>query len=240
MIPGAGRAQALFDRVFAGWRALAIPALYFVLLEAVLFSHHIDDSHDFFFDGVAHLRYIPAFLFGFGLAGSRVVMDALARHWKPAALLAVGSYATIATLLVIYPDFSFPTHNVTMLYRFVRHLETWTAIAALIGIAETYWNHNSNWRAMLAEATFPFYIIHQTTIVVVGYWLVQAGTSAGVQFPVLVVATIASCWAFYLGGREIDWLRPLVGLKRKPAAPRATKPLEPLWMRSDRAQPDLA
>jgi len=236
MIPGAGRAQAMFDRAFAGWRALIIPALYFVLLEAVLF-HRIDDSHDFVTDGVAHLRYVPAFLFGFGLAGSREVMAALARHWKPAAALAVASYATLATLLVLYPDFSFPGAGVTDLYRVARHLETWTAIAALIGIADVYWNRDNGWRAMLAEATFPFYIIHQTTIVMVGYWLVTAGTSAGVQFPVLVAATVASCWAFYLGGRELNWLRPLIGLKRRitrtPSAP-------PRWMRSDRAQPDLA
>jgi len=236
MIPGAGRAQEMFDRLFAGWRALVIPALYFVLLEAVLFSHHTEDSHDFFFDGVAHLRYIPAFLFGFGLAGSRAVMAGLARHWKPAAALAVGSYATIAALLVIYPDFSFPTHDVTTLYRYARHLETWTAIAALIGIAEVYWNHDSRWRAMLAEATFPFYIIHQTMIVVVGYWLVKAGTSAGLQFPVLVVATVASCWAFYLGGREVNWLRPLIGLRRRSLS---TPAAAPRWMLSDRAQPDL-
>jgi hypothetical protein len=236
LVPGVERAQALFDRAFAGWRALAIPALYFVLLEAFAFRHHTEDSHDLFFDGVAHLRYVPAFLFGFGLAGSRPVMTSLARHWKAAAALAITSYATLAGLLIAYPDFSFPSHAVTQAYLVARHLETWTAIAALIGIAELYWNRDTAWRAMFAEATFPFYIIHQTTIVVVGYWLVRAGTGAGVQFPVLVVATIASCWAFYLGGREVNWLRPLIGLKRRGAAI-ATRPH---WTLSDRAQPDLA
>ncbi len=216
-IPGAARAQGLFDRLFSGWRALVIPALYFVLLEAVMF-HRTEDSHDFVRDGVAHLRYLPAFLFGFGLAGSNVVMEGLARHWKSAAVLASGSYAAVAFLLIVYPDFSFPDHAVTTLFRYARHLETWTAVAALVGLAEVYLNRDNPWRAIFAEATFPFYIIHQTTIVVVGYWLVQAGMSAGLQFLVLVAATVASCWAFYFAGRAITPLRPLIGLRLRPRA----------------------
>src|SRR3546814_4562631 len=68
-LPVGTRAQAWFDRAFGGWRALVLPALYLVLLEAVIF-HRIDDTHDLIRDGVAHLRYLPAFGFGFGLAGS--------------------------------------------------------------------------------------------------------------------------------------------------------------------------
>ena len=229
-IPGAARAQAVFDRVFAGWRALVVPALYFVVLEAVLF-HRTEDTHDFVRDGVSHLRYVPAFLFGFGLAGSGVVMEGLARHWKSAAVLAGASYATVALLLIVYPDFGFPDHSIATLFGYARHLETWTAIAALIGLAEVYLNHDNRWRAIFAEATFPFYLIHQTTIVVVGYWLVKAGTSAGVQFLVLVATTVASCWAFYLGGRAMPPLRPLIGLRPRPRAavrPRETASVESL------------
>src|SRR3546814_246383 len=105
-LPVGTRAQAWFDRAFGGWRALVLPALYLVLLEAVIF-HRIDDTHDLIRDGVAHLRYLPAFGFGFGLAGSRPVMAALARHWKAAAVVAIGCYATLAGLLIAYPDFSF-------------------------------------------------------------------------------------------------------------------------------------
>lgn len=234
-IPGIGRAQALFDRLFAGWRALLIPALYFVLLEAVLF-HRIEDTHDFFFDSVAHLRYVPAFLFGFGLARSRPVMAALAAHWKQAAAVAIGCYATIAALLLACPDFSFPSSEVTGLFRVARHLETWPAIAALIGIAERFWNRNDGWRAMLTEAVFPFYIIHQTVIVVVEYWLRPLGIGALAEFAILVIATVAGCWAFYLVGREIGWLRPMIGLRgaeRKRSRPSIPTSSTPLRARED-------
>ena len=216
LLPGTERFQHWFDRTFAGWRALILPAAYFVVLQAVIF-HRPEDTHDFINDGVAHLRYIPAFLFGFGLARSQVVQQALADNWRPAAAVAIACWLTIAGLLIAYPDFSFPEGDIGVLwsYRLARHLETWTAIAALAGIAIRYWNHDHPWRAMLAEAVFPFYIIHQTVIVVVGGWLLSLHLRPLAEFAVLVPATIAGCWAFYLIGRSVDPLRPLIGLKRK-------------------------
>ena len=242
-IPGVGRLQPLFDRVFAGWRAVVVPALYFVVIEAVLF-HRTEDSHDLVNDGVAHLRYVPAFLFGFALAGSPAVLASFARHWRWAAAMAVGCFLTIAALLVAWPDFSFPDSDaVIWSYRIVRHLETWTAIAALIGVAERFWNRDHAWRATLAEATFPFYVIHQTVIILVEFWLQPLHIGPLAEFAVLVPATVAGCWGFYLLGREVSWLRPLIGLKRTATAPAHERThLDPdaaRWSRSHRAQPDV-
>ena len=38
---------------------------------------------------------------------------------------------------------------------------------------------------------------------------------AVVLFAILLVATILGCWAFYLAGRRVDWLRPAIGLSRR-------------------------
>ena len=67
---------------------------------------------------------------------------------------------------------------------------------------------------MLTEAVFPFYIIHQTLIVVVGWWLRGADLPMLADFLILVAATVAGCWAFYLIGRRIPLIRPLIGLRR--------------------------
>jgi glucans biosynthesis protein C len=241
-LPGGRRLQTLFDRLFGGWRALVLPALYYVLLESVYFWRHEDDSHDLLFDGVAHLRYVPAFLFGFALARSPRVMKAMVRWRRPAAALAILCFLTIAVLLTLYPDFSFRSYTTLRLYQYARHLETWTAIVALIGHAERYWNHNHRWRATLAEATFPFYMIHQTLIIVVEYGLLQLGLPPLVEFLLLAAATVGGCWIFYLVGRRIGWLRPLIGLKRlSPAALSAKGPPHELdtddswWRRVDAA-----
>lgn len=236
-VPGASRLQAMFDRVFGGSRAVWVPVAFLLVTQYWLF-HRDDDTHDLFNDGLAHLQYFPAFLFGFGLAGSRVVMDGLSRWWAASAAVAIACYAVIAGLLVAYPDFSFPTHNVTVVFRLAREIDTWVAIAALIGIAERFLNRDHRWRTTLAEATFPFYIIHQTVIVLVEFWVKPLGVGAAGEFLVLVPATIAGCWAFYLIGREVNVLRPLIGLK---ARAKAAKPAALAdWMETVRARPDVA
>jgi len=237
LVPGAGRMQALFDRVFGGSRAVLLPVLFLLVTQFWLFPHH-EDTHDLVGDGPAHLQYFSAFLFGFGLAGSRAVMDGLSRWWAVSAAAAIGCYAVIVGLLVAYPDFSFPTHDVTIVFRLARTIDTWVAIAALIGIAERFLNRDNGWRPTLAEATFPFYIIHQTVIILVEFWIKPLGIGAAGEFAILVPATIAGCWGFYLIGREIDLLRPLIGLK---ARRKAAKPAVPGdWIEGVRARPDVA
>ena len=88
-----------------------------------------------------------------------------------------------------------------------RAVEGWTAVAALIGFADRHWNRDHRWRPMLTEAVFPFYIIHQTVIVLGAWWLAPLGLSAWLDFLALVAVTIAGCLAFYFGGRALPWLQ---------------------------------
>jgi hypothetical protein len=237
LVPGADRLQAMFDRVFGGGRAIMLPIIFLLITQFWLF-HRDDDTHDLFGDGLAHLQYFPAFLFGFGLAASRTAMAGLARWWKASAVAALGCYAVMAGLLIAYPDFSFPTHDVTIVFRLARQIDTWIAIAALIGIAERFLNRDHRWRTTLAEATFPFYIIHQTVIVLVEFWVKPLGIGAAGEFFILVPATIAGCWAFYLIGRDVNVLRPLIGLK---ARAKVAKPAGSVdWSETVRARPDVA
>ena len=214
LLPRMGRAQALFDRAFGGWRVLWLPIAWLMVFHVLLF-HRGEETHDLFGDGIAHLAYFPAFLFGFGLAGSKPAMAALARHWLPAAVLAVSGYLVVAAVEIVYPGNTVAPKAVVDAFRVAREVQCWASIAALIGIAERFWNRDNSWRPMLTEAVFPFYIIHQTVIVVVEYWLRPLQLGAVAEFAILVPVTVAGCWAFYLIGRQIGWLRPLIGLRGK-------------------------
>jgi membrane protein DedA with SNARE-associated domain len=104
----------------------------------------------------------------------------------------------------------------------LRIVQGWGAIVGLIGLADRFLNRDLPIRATLTEAVFPFYIIHQTIIVLVGWWLLPTGIGNGAAFLALTAATVAGCAAFYWGGRRIPPLRPLIGLtwrnKLKPKA----------------------
>ena len=63
------------------------------------------------------------------------------------------------------------------------------------------------------NAIFPFYIIHELTIMVGGYYLTKIGLDVRLEFALLVIATALSCFITYEIVRRIAWLRPLFGLK---------------------------
>ncbi len=216
-LPRPERLQAWFDRAFGGAGALWLPLAWLLLFQVILFRRG-EETHDLVRDGVAHLAYFPAFLFGFGLAGSRRTMVALARGWPLAAVLALAGYAIVAGIEIRWPGDTIVSRSVGYAFRVAREVQTWASIAALIGLAERYLNRDNAWRPMLTEAVFPFYIIHQTVIVLVEYALLPHGLHPAAEFAILVAATVAGCWLFYLAGREISWLRPLIGLRPRLAA----------------------
>lgn len=221
------RLQPLFDRLFGGIGALLIPFAWLMLIHFLLFRRG-EDTHDLVNDGLAHLGYFSAFLFGFGLAGSRVTMAAFARLWVPSAIFALASYAVVGGVVALWPGDTPGPHWAGIAFRIAREVQTWASIAALIGVAELYLNRDHPWRATLTEAVFPFYIIHQTVIVLAEYALLPYGLPAAFEFLILVAATVAGCWIFYLLGREVAPLRPLIGLRLASAKRSARASAQPL------------
>ncbi|WP_374942913.1 acyltransferase family protein [Sphingomonas sp.] len=212
--------QRVFDRVFSGWWLLILPTAWFALVHGSWFTM-VGETHALVGDGIAHASYLPAFLFGFALAGSPAVLAATVRLWKPAAALALLGYAAVLAFELSFAAKAWAASWGYRPYGVAHAVQQWGTIVALIGVAERYWNHDAAIRPMLTEAVFPFYIVHQTIIVVVMYWLLGAGLPGWAEFAILVAATVAGCWAFYLGGRAVPRLRPLIGLRQRqrPAVP---------------------
>jgi hypothetical protein len=211
------------ERLLAG--PLLLPAGIAWIYAARLVPGGWTDTHDLVGDAAAHAAYLPVFFFGVLLRGSEPVREAIARQWKLAAVLAVAGYAVVAGYEWHYPgDMPIPEMWQGP-FRIGRATQAWGAIIALFGAADRYWNREGRWRATLAEAVFPFYIVHQTVILVTGYWLRPLRPTPMLEFAVLVGATAAGCCLFYLVGRNIRPLRPLIGLKRHSRRPQA--PIEP-------------
>lgn len=221
MLPGGSRAQRWFDRVFAGTRVLWLPTAYLLLTQVVIFQRWTD-SHDVINDGIAHLAFFPAMLFGFALAGSRRVMAWIVRLWKPAAALGLAGYIMSVAIEIAYV--ADPPWVVGRVMLAARYVQCWMTIAAMIGIAEAYLNRDHKWRPMLTEAVFPFYLIHQTVIIVAMYVLLQWRLPGLVEFGVLVPVTALGCWLFYRYGREVGPLRPLIGLRTARRTPSRVTP----------------
>jgi glucans biosynthesis protein C len=210
------RCQPVFDRIFGNANILILPIAW-ALIVALWLAPSEDSNHRLIGDTVGHLTYLPAFLFGVGLGGSRAAMLAAARYWKPAFALAAVAFAISSCILLLADGNRFVSLNGAISHRdllpICRSVTGWSMIVALIGIAETFWNHDHRWRPILTEAVFPFYIIHQTIIVVAAWWALSWSVGPQAVFLITLLTTVAGCVGFYLIGRSATMLRPLIGLR---------------------------
>ena len=209
------RLAAAFASLATGQRLLWLPLIYFMPVRAAI-TFTTGESHGLFNDWLSDAIYLPCFLFGFGLAGTRVLWPAIARVWKPGLALALASYAVLVAVETAYPADMHPPHLMMAADRAALAAMMWGMALVLLRLADTILNRDHSWRARISEAVFPFYIIHQTIIVIGAWWLLPAALPAWLAFLILLVATVAGCWLFYRLGRTVPALRPLVGLSPAP------------------------
>lgn len=204
-----------FERLFSGWRLFVLPVVFLFAARAVLFPA-FGETHALVDDPYAHAVYGLAFFFGVGLARSRSAWTLITRNWKRWLGLAALGCAFVFYISAVGTD-SGPAALARVAGRAVL---AWAAILGLLGMAQLHLHRDSGVRRYLTEAIFPYYIAHQTIIIVVGHYLKGASIGPTAEFAVILLATVVGCALTYEVGRRIHWLRPLLGLKRKAPASR--------------------
>jgi len=202
----------LSDRLFGGWGVIGVPALLFILLVTI---RGVDSVRlDTWVDGIAaHGVFFGSMLFGYYLYSAERGWAAIRRLWPVALVIAILAYATIMLIKIGWGAGDEPQWA-KIGFAVARPVHGWATIIALIGIADRYGNRDGKWRAKLTEAVFPFYIVHQTIIVLVGFLLLPMLLPVGVELLIMVTTTAVGCWMFYQIGKTSPWLRPLIGLRR--------------------------
>ena len=214
LLPASAKAalQRGFDAAFGGARLFVLPVLLFWAARMILYPA-FGETHALFDDPYAHLVYGFAFFFGVGLARSTLWQPIL-RAWPKAALAALAGYAVLVGLDLTIPGEAGETE--LLVARLARSVQAWAAILALLGFARIHLHRDGPVRRYLTDAIFPYYIAHQTIIVLAGFLLAPLGLGAGTEFAVILAATLVGCALFYEGGRRIGWLRQLIGLMPRP------------------------
>lgn len=227
LIPAASRAHLIRagEWLFSGWRILVLPLALLALFRATLFPI-FPETHGLVDDWYNHASYGLVFLLGVMLAHSGQMRQAFIRwRWAGVAIAAVG-YAGLVAFNHAFPEGApEPSEAMLLLARIARSLEAWGAIVALVGFALVWQVGDSPARRYLTEAVFPWYIAHQTIIVLVAWWLRPIGLSNGSMFPILFASTIVGCALAYEMARRSGPLRPLFGLRANP--PKSRSKMQP-------------
>lgn len=193
-----------------GWRLLAYPAIP-LFVSAVALGMRFPPTHALVDDWYNHATYFTVFCYGWMLASSVEVWGELARlrgASLAAALLAFGVY--------IASRVDHPSAAALWLVLAVRSLYVWLALCAALGWAHALLNRPLHWLPFATEAVYPWYILHQSLIVAIAYWIVPLHLGAAIEPSLVIAGTVAGCWILHLAViRRFRWLAACFGIRSR-------------------------
>ncbi len=220
-----GGVLALFPGLVAWVERKLAPALSGVLLLAVpplllaayrlLLLPNFPSTHALFGDWYNHALFATVFLFGFVLARAGAVWDAIERLRWPALLLSVAFFLTFIALWLIRGSGMPLKISAGIAYGFYQ----WLCMLAVLGFARRWLNVDSPVRRYLTDAIFPYYIVHQTAIIMIAHALHGEGLPAWLEAGIVISGTVAACVVTYEIVRRIPILKPLFGLRMGVSGP---------------------
>jgi glucan biosynthesis protein C len=177
------------------------------------------------FGGISLASYVVYFLLGFLIFSDERLQRAIIRQRWVSLVLCVGLYLIWRRNLL---GISIPWGQA---FEDVFPLEpgfAWTSILTILGMGMRYLKADNRFLRYANEAVLPFYMLHQTVLIVIGYFVVQQAWSVTVKWLVITplsFATIMLIYEFLV--RRLNVLRFLFGMKLIKRAKASQKSMQP-------------
>ncbi len=168
--------------------------------------------------------YSTFFILGFLWARNPVWDGVIDREWKRAGAISAVSYGLmlwfwIARAGKVWPEEPSLTAVLQLLpVLALTAVAGYCTIVAMIGFARKHLCFGGVALGYLAESALPIYVLHQSAIVLPGYFLLQLPLPPAVKFPlVLVTAVVLAMAVYHFLIRPAPAVRPAFGMKASTA-----------------------
>ncbi len=205
---------------FTGLRGaalLVVPVLPLALYSATLWPR-FPVTHDLIHDGWLHAVYFTLFVYGWWMGVVPGWWAELRRLRRVALALAVVLFALFVGLR---------SSVAGLPARLAADAYLWASLVAVLGWAHHTLNRPWPWLRWANESVYPWYVLHQTLIIVLAVALAPWALGPVAEPAVLVAGTVLGCWLITDGlVRRVNPLRALFGLKPR-ARPQCLLPDPP-------------
>lgn len=195
-----------------GWALLSVPALPLMAWSLALWPH-FPPTHDLIHDGWLHAVYFTLFLYGWWIGTDEGWWAEASRLRWPALGIALALLALYLGLRALPAELAAPRQ----LLRLTADAYLWTALLAILGWGHVKLNHPWRWLPWARDSVYPWYLLHQTLIIALAWWLAPLHLGPLGEPLLLLSATVLGCWGLTALVRRSAWLRPLFGLGPCPA-----------------------
>jgi glucans biosynthesis protein C len=223
LLPGLLWWKRRASRVRLGWWLFAL-ALPLGINEALL-RPLFPEAHNLVSDWYLFNHYLLLTVYGY-------IIASLPGSWKWLSERRAWSLLAGLTVLV-FVKLLFSTkviHSDTAPDALTANLFTWLWVMVFLGYGYRYLSFANPLLRWARQASYPFYILHQTVIVGIGYYVIQTSWTPWTKYFVIVALTMAACLALYeLCIRRFAPLRLAFGMKAPRAARPARAPAGSVW-----------
>ena len=140
--------------------------------------------------------YALIFFLGYLFIGDRRLQLVLDRNRYVALGLGIVAMAGSRLIFSMHADwstFSLPS----ILYGLLQSFNTWFWLVALVAFGRRLLNFSNRPLRYFSQASYPFYIIHQTVIVAIGYYIVRWNLGVWPKFLVIAACSFVVTMALY-------------------------------------------
>ncbi len=165
--------------------------------------------------------YITLFVYGFALAADSRFAEALDKQKRPALVVGLLTMAGVIALAAadLHPARYSPGD---ILSYTLRTANTWFWLVALLGYGRHYLSFGDRALRYVSQASYPFYLLHQTVIVAIAYFVIRWHAGAAAKYGVIAAASlVATVLVYDLLVKRAAVLRFFFGMKprRTPRRP---------------------
>lgn len=192
-----------------GARIITFPCLvYFAIVYAF---GNTDISHAFYNDWYAHSIYMCAVLMGLLFVRMPSLWAAFENNRRLSLSIGLIGYALLlAPFHVSLDDFPIYTHYIA---QHIPILVKWSWMALVLGYARRYLNFTNAGLRYCNKAVYPVFILHQSVIIVLGYYVIDWGLFGVAEYFTIALGTLVICVGLYeVVIRRFAMLRVLFGL----------------------------
>ena len=164
--------------------------------------------------GQTPIGYFILFVFGFVMVADERITAAVKRHWPWALTLGVAAMAARTALWPHTDEWARRSWQDIVFNWLVYVLGLWMMIVGLLGLFHRFADRTNRAYGYATEAAYPFYVLHQTVIVVLAYFVVRWGVGIPLEFAVIAGAAFFVTIAVYeIAVRRWGPVRFLFGMK---------------------------
>ena len=193
--------------------AVFYPALLLAVIEATFRPKWIG-FQNLYDDWANVLLYLSYFVYGYIFCSDCRFGQLLdrQRYWVTSVAIA-GMFILLTFWMTnTVPDRGYSSGY--MMYQAFRGFNSWCWVLTALGLARSHLNFNSCFLQYANEASYPFYILHQTVIVAIGFYVVQWNVGVLEKFFIISTGSLLVTILIYeLLIRRINIFRFLFGLK---------------------------